>query len=379
MFNIPSLLDLLARSRSSFRANLPGSDAWVWPNNVGPTAKVVAGAANELFGFADNVQRQKFALTADGQNLDRHGAELGLSRKPAAPAQGGVNIVVADAFAVVNGAILQRLDGVQYVATAAVSTGGAGTLSVPVQAVKDGAITNAVAGTPLALISGFTDVHGDAAALATVDPNGIALGADVEADGAYFNPPPGTYRARILFRKRYPPHGGAAHDYVMWGTDVTGFSRIYVERLWNSVGTVRVFGMMDDVYPDGIPQPADIARLADHIEALRPSGAMVTYAAPTALPINITVANLFPNTTATQNAVLAELRASFRRLNRVAGIDTRRDSMPFLATPAQWNRLWTDAAISNAPGVQSADVNAPVGDTTVPAGQIATLGTVTFV
>jgi uncharacterized phage protein gp47/JayE len=142
---------------------------------------------------------------------------------------------------------------------------------------------------------------------------------------------------------------------------------------------VRVFGMMDEVYPNGIPQPADIARLADHIEALRPSGAMVTYAAPTALPINITVASLFPNTTATQNAILAELRATFRRLNRVAGVDTPRASMPYLATPAQWFRIWTDAAVTNAPGVQSADVNVPAADTTVPAGQIATLGTVTFI
>ena len=67
MFQIPSLNDLLGRARASFRAALPGSDAWLWPNNVNPTAKVVAGATSELFGFADYVQRQKFALTADGE------------------------------------------------------------------------------------------------------------------------------------------------------------------------------------------------------------------------------------------------------------------------------------------------------------------------
>jgi uncharacterized phage protein gp47/JayE len=227
MFSIPTLSEALARARASFRANMPGSDAWVWPNNVGPTAKVVGETSFELFGFADYTQRQKFALTADGDNLDRHGAEVGLARRPAAPGAGRVDIVVADAFAVAAGAILQRLDGVQYAATASLSTGAAGTLSVPVEALTNGATTNAVAGTPLALVSGFTDVHGDALAVATVDTNGIALGADVENDGERFHPAPGTFRSRILFRKRNPPHGGAPSDYVLWGTEVSGFSRIW--------------------------------------------------------------------------------------------------------------------------------------------------------
>ena len=68
-FAIPSLAALTDRVRRAFRANLPGTDAWVWPNNVTPTAKVIAGATFEIYGRLDYVQRQKFAITADPANL----------------------------------------------------------------------------------------------------------------------------------------------------------------------------------------------------------------------------------------------------------------------------------------------------------------------
>src|SRR6516225_2846381 len=108
MFAIPSLKDLVERARSRFRANLPGSDAWIWPNNINPTAKVIGGMTHEVFGFADYIQRQKFALTADSENLDLHGEEYGLARKPAAPARGPVDIVTSAALAASVGAVLQR-------------------------------------------------------------------------------------------------------------------------------------------------------------------------------------------------------------------------------------------------------------------------------
>src|SRR4051812_49207067 len=92
MFAIPTLDALTDRARKAFRANLPGSDAWLWPNNVNLLSKVLAGLTFELFGFADDIQRQKFAVTATGDGLEAHGAEVGLGRKPARQAAGTVVI-----------------------------------------------------------------------------------------------------------------------------------------------------------------------------------------------------------------------------------------------------------------------------------------------
>ncbi len=380
MFAIPTLPQLLARARNAFRANLPGTDAWLWPNNINPTAKVVAGMVSELFGFADSIQRQKFALTADGPDLDLHGAEINLPRNPATPSAGTISITVADAYQVAYGAIFQRSDGVQFSATAAVSIASAGTLNVPVQSVMTGSNTVTEAGTAMTIVSGCTDVNGDAAASATVATGGLIGGADVEQDGAIFNPPPGTYRARILFKKRNPPMGGSAADYVIWAQAAnSNVTRVYVERLWAGVGTVRVSVLMDNLYANGIPPSAAIAAIASYIDTVAPAGASVTVQAPTAVPINVNVHNLNPNNPTTQSAVTAELAACFLRLSQVAGIETPNPAMPYLAVPFSFLQQWLQTAVDNAPGVISGTVNSPSGDTALSPGQIATLGTVTFV
>jgi uncharacterized phage protein gp47/JayE len=376
VFNIPTLQQCVERARAAFRANLAGTDAWLWPNNVNPTAKVIGQLASQVFGFADHILRQAFALTADGKYLDRHGAQINLGRLAPAPSNGPVALTFAAAISVANGAIFQRSDGVQFKATAAASLATAGTFTVPVISTTTGSTTVTIPGTSLTPISGVTGA-GAAAATAVVGTGGLAGGADVEQDGAYFNPPPGTYRYRILFKKRNPPHGGAPSDYVLWGTEVAGVTRVFVERRWLGAGTVRVFVLMDNTYVNGIPQPTDIANVQAYVDTLAPAGADVTVAAPTALPINITFTSLSPNTPAVQNAITAELAATFLRLSTVAGNNAPNPAMPYLATAQSFFSLWISQAIGNAAGVQSADIM-PLPDQALLGGQIATLGNVNF-
>lgn len=376
MFAIPSLKDLVERSRSRFRINLPGSDAHIWPNNLGPTAKVIGGMTHEVFGFADYIQRQKFALTADGENLDLHGEELGLSRRPAAPARGFVAVTASAAISIAAAAIFRRLDGIEYRAVNGGSIPGAGTLEIEVIASTDGAATSAIAGTSLEIVSGLS---GDDTATAEVSTAALVGGFDIEKDGDPFTTDLGTFRGRILFRKRNPPHGGAAHDYVQWASDVSGVTRVFVERLWAGVGTVRVFPLMDDLFSDGVPDSANIARVAHYIETVRPAGAMVTVSPPAARPINVTIGGLAPNTSDVQEAVNAELRAMFRRLSRVAGGDTAIGGMPYLASPATFSRSWIWQAIANASGEERHALVAPLTDTVLEIGEIPTLGNVAFI
>lgn len=366
MFQIPSLKDLVERTRVAFRVNIPGTDAWLWPNNLGPTAKVFAGLTFEVFGFADYIARQIFAMTADSEHLDKHGEEFGLARRPASPARGVVKVTASEAVAVEAGALFRRTDAIEYRALAAASIGGAGTLLIDAIATTDGSTTSALSATPLEIISGVTG-----AALAEVGSDGIAGGADIEDDEAF--------RARILFRKRYPPHGGAASDYVMWATEVSGVTRVFVERLWNGAGTVRVFALMDDLYADGIAPGPEIARVISHVEMQRPSGAIVSIVAPEPVPVDITVKGLSPDTSAVREEVLAELREAFRRLSRVAGTDTVHGGMPFLATPASFSRSWIWQAVANAAGEARHEITIPAADIALEPGQIATLGDVTFI
>jgi uncharacterized phage protein gp47/JayE len=139
---------------------------------------------------------------------------------------------------------------------------------------------------------------------------------------------------------------------------------VFVERLWTGPGTVRVFPLMDNLYPaDGVPGAADIARVAEHIDAMRPSGAVVTVVAPTRKVINITITSLGPDTPATREAALAELRDTFRRLSRVAVA-----TMPaivdavFWPTPQSFSRSWIWQAIANATGEQRHILTVPAAD-----------------
>ena len=119
MFALPTLGDLMQMARNSFRANLKGSDASVWPNNVYATAKVLAGMVFEVFGFASYISEQKFACTApDIESLRLHGEEFGIPQNPARPASGNVIITAADAIAVAVNTVFQRADGISYAATA---------------------------------------------------------------------------------------------------------------------------------------------------------------------------------------------------------------------------------------------------------------------
>jgi len=364
-FTIPSLQDLLDRTRRSFRTHLPGSDAFIWPNNVYVSAKVFAGGLFELFGYASYIAKMPFVhLAPDLETLRKHGIELGVPQKPAAPASGTVDFVSDAAIQVDLGAILERSDGVRYIAAEAGAIVGAGTLNIPVSALMDGAAGNAVTGTPLTIVSGVT---GDALVEVSDD---IFGGLDVEDIE--------SWRSRLLFRKRYPPHGGAASDYVMWASDVSGVTRVFVERLWAGPGTVRVFPLMDDIYANGIPTVDAVERVADHIDIVRPSGALVTVQAATPVVVDIAITGLSPDTTVVREAVLASLKDCFRRRSRVAGSDLKRPGMPFLATEETFSLSWIWQAVAEASGEDRHQITTPTEDVELGAGEIAVLGTVTF-
>lgn len=372
MFRLPTLGDLANRARQEFRTNLKGSDAWVWPNNVYVSAKVIAGMTFEIFGFASYIARQKFAHTApDIESLRLHGEEFGIPQKPAQPASGVVQFLATGTISVASGAILARTDGVQYAVVNGGGTSGAGSLDVTVIAVGDGVDGNAIGGTPLTVVSGLT---GDATAV--VADGGITLGADVED----FE----SYQARILFRKRNPPHGGSAADYVLWAGEVAGVSfaanrpTVFVERTWAGPGTVRIFPLMFDLYASGIPQGADISRVAAYIAELAPAGAYVTVAAPIAKPVDIEISGLAPDNTAVREAIMGELRDVFRRLSRVAGNDSAIAGMPYIAYPTSFSRSWIWQAVANATGEERHSIVTPEADVDLDAGEMATLGAVSF-
>jgi hypothetical protein len=96
------------------------------------------------------------------------------------------------------------------------------------------------------------------------------------------------------------------------------------------------------------------------------------------VPVDITIAGLLPFTSAEQQIVAAELADAFRRLSRVAGNDSNVGNMDYLAYPTTFSRSWIWQAVANASGEQRHSITAPAADIALAAGQMATLGNITF-
>jgi uncharacterized phage protein gp47/JayE len=365
MFDIPTLLAQVDRVRKAFRSELPGTDAWLWPNNIGPTAKVIGGEMHQLFGRLDYVQRQKFATDAEGEWLDRHGLEIGVARRGSIAAAGTITVTATGAGSAAIGSRLARGDGAVYVTQTAAVFAGAGSLTVAANAELSGQAGNASGGTLLTALSGVAGPLTFA-----LDSSGALGGADTESDD--------DYRARILFRKRNPPHGGSASDYVLWVGSQPGVTRVFVERAYAGPGTVRVFFLMDDTRTDGIPAAPDVTAVRAAIEPLYPAGAALAVAAPSPVLIPVTINSLSPDTPQVRDAILSNLKAAFRARGRVAGANSPVAGMDYLATPHTFSRSWIWQAVANATGESSHVISLPSSDTSIPAGSTPVLGTVTF-
>lgn len=366
-FYIPTATEWLAKAREHFRAYLPGTDAWLWPNNINPTAKVLGALAHGLSGFIDYVQKQAFAITADREHLELMAEDFGIGILAASAASGQITVNYSAAISIENGAIFAALNGVQYQTIEGFTGLAAGSTDINVVAVASGKGANLEEGAGIFFVSGVT---GGGTVSAFVAAGGIKGGNDDE-DTA-------SLRDRILFRKRFPPRGGSPSDYVIWGREVPGVTRVFVEKTWNGGGTIRCFPMFDNTYANGIAPADEIEIVRQHLQAEAPAGALVTVQAPIAFPINVQVTGLQPSNVTTQNAAREELRLAFLRLSRVSGSSLAHPAMPFLASPLIFSRSWLWQAVANAAGEQAHQITAPVSDLSIPPGYVPTLGTVTF-
>ena len=366
MLTFPTLDQLMQRARQAFRTNLPGTDAWLFPNNIYVSAKVLAGYVSAIYGKLKTVITIPFISQCPDDYIAWHAADYGIARRPAALATGNAIMTASAAASIAEGAILQRLDGVQYSVTqSATLNANGGTITVPITALVSGSAANAPANTPLTAISNVTGLPTFA-----LDASGIVSGTDVESLD--------SWRARIWFCKRNPPQGGCPADYVRWGMQIAGVTRVFVERIWNGAGTVRVFPLTDGATVNGIPAQPVVQALQNLLAFDGPGAAIITVATANAYAINVTIANLTPNTSTVQKSIVAELQSVFIRRGKVSGSDKQIDSMPYLASPQTFDVLWISQAIANAVGTNGADLLAPAADIVIPVGSLATLGTVTF-
>lgn len=364
-WTIPTPSEISAKLRTSFDGALQGALARLWPNNVAVSAKALGGAIGGVYDHQAVIARDIFVHSCREEVLEDHGQDLQLPIRQATAAAGEVTAVAAGPLTVERGTIVSRGDGRNYQLATDVIVAVAGPASLPVVAIEAGAGGVALPGTAMSVqgVAGLTSV--------VVGASGLVGGADREGYA--------SYRRRLAFFKAFRPGHARPSDYVIWASEVSGVSRVFVERKPFGPGTVRVYPLFDGVYENGIAPAGEIARVKSHLEVAGASGvADIIVEAPTAQPVPVTIANLAPNQLAVRNAIELELAEVFARRARVAGIDPGHPAMPFLATAQTFSRSWLGQGVANAAGEDRHVFSVPPADVVVAAGAIPVIGPVTF-
>lgn len=348
-FNRPTLPDLLDQVESDIAAALPQIDTTLPGTPLWALGKTLAAALHQLYGHLDWVADQTNVLYAADEALDAFGVIWDVVRKQATAASGTLTVTgTSGAVVPVDTEFRIAASGLAYVATAS-ATIAAGTATVSVECSEFGERGNLDAGTEMGMVSPLVGVATRATVVAMVG------GSDLENNTAY--------RERILARVHQAPHGGSANDYVQWALAVPGVTRAWCYPSDDDPGVVVVRFMMDDSYPDGVPELADVNAVAAYIEARRPVTAEVFVYAPVAATVAVTITGLVPDNAETRAAVRAELREMVKRAAIPGGT-------------LYQSQFWD--AISQATGVEHFSLTIPAANVTAAAGVIHTLGTVTF-
>jgi uncharacterized phage protein gp47/JayE len=350
-FARPTVQDLITRIQTDVESRLPGSDARLRRNLLYVLARVQAGAVHGLYGHLDWLARQILPDTADAEYLARWADIWGITRLAAVAATGDVTITGTTGAVIPAGTALQASDGTAYT-TDAEATLAAGTATAAVTADTAGSAGTQDAGVTLSLVSPISGVNSQA----TVAAGGLAGGADSETDTAL--------RARLLARIQQPPHGGAAADYIAWALeahpDVTDAWAYPAEA---GLGTVTVRLMTYGATADGIPTQTVIDAVQAHIDTVRPVTAVPYALGPVAVPFDVTISGITPNTQAVKDAVEAEIADLLLRAAEPGGtilVSQLREAISIAADE-------TDHVLVS-----------PVADVTHATGEIATMGTVTW-
>lgn len=241
---------------------LPGS--WTWE-----TYQATAIELENRYAELEDSVNQRFAGTADMENLKIISFEKGVEWKDATKANGTVT-VTGTAGSIINIGDLFSNTINEYQATESKTLDSNGTATVKVECTVGGIIGN----TPENTITEFPKTL---AGINTVNnPQAFTNGYEAESRDSLLE--------RYYEVIRRPATSGNVYHYEQWAKSVVGVGNAKVKPLWNGNGTVKVIIIDSN---NQIPSQELITKTATYIETVRPVGASVTVAAPTEKTINI--------------------------------------------------------------------------------------------
>lgn len=342
--------------------------------NTRVLARNNADFAHLQYGFIDWISKQAVPFTCTDEYLEAWAGLKAVTRKPAVAAVLAASFTGTPGTQLLGGTPVIAVDGSEFTIQATATADGGGNVAVNIVAVEAGAAGNLASGTVVALGTAVAGIQSGGTIGASV-----TAGADVESDD--------DLRSRMLEAFANPPQGGANADYVTWALELSGVTRAWVAPLAMGAGTVSVYFMMDNAeathggFPQGTngvaaaetrasPATGDQLELANFLYPLRPTTALVYAVAPTANPIAFTIKGV---PSGLQSAVAAAIVDLFLSNGTPGGVTLANGSA---GGTIEIKDVW--AAIDAVAGIGDYTVVSPTADIVSGAGQLATVGTITW-
>lgn len=330
-------------------------------------ATVQAQLAHAHYGFLDWISRQAVPSTSEDEYLEAWAALRGVTRILAKTATGSATISGLTGGYLPSGSRLRSPAGVEFL-TVADLTLTVATGVVAIRAVDAGIAGNLDIGTALTL----TAPRDGLSSAAVVASPGTSGGTDDETDTAL--------RVRMLDRYARPPQGGSLADYEGWAKEVGGVTRAWARALPAGGGTVALYFVTDldgnDGFPsgtggaatmenrDGAKATGEVQTVASYVHTKRPVTALVTYWAPAAQPINVTLSLSTGDSPDARVAIAAAIRAMLVREGTALGGFIYQSQV--------------EDAISSVPALGPFTLTSPTSPVMTSIGSIPVLGTVTY-
>jgi len=369
-YTAPTQAEIIDRTGSDYNSlldaeesRIPLSPGWIF-------TRVLSGAVRGLHDAIAYALEQLLPTTAAEYWLAQHAKIRAIPRTAATYAAGDLDFTGTNGTNVPIGTPVQRVEDGE---PGTVTTGGTvagGTVTVTIQADNSGALANSVAGVKWQLTSPITGLDSTGEVNATSPVEGGNDQEDLEG-----------WRERVVDAWHNPVGAGTVADYKAWAKTVEAVDEAFIEANEFGAGTVgvRVTAKPSDMtYTDGqtgpdsstmIASPATQSEVDTAIADRKPITAAVTQSALTSTAQAFTIAMNGGGTpsNAVIGAVEAALHAMFIRLKAPS-------SSGYTIYRSQYV-----AAIAVAQGETFHNVTSPAGDIVVPADQVGTLGTLTWV
>lgn len=433
-FNFPSSRKVVAdRAKTDVQGELPNSNPFLKNSFLGALITGFAGRVYDFYLQLNELIRQMFPDTADGDFLVRWGQYVGITRNPATESTGRITFQgtagsIIPAFTDVN-----TQDGRQYEtqtavtisvnainitsltrsgSTATAETSSDHNLFTGQTVVISGAtqteynITTTitvtdldkfeytVSGTPLSPATGSpvvtatyggTDIastetgsvynleSGDSVILASpiAGVNNTAFVQFGEVSGGTDEESDDDLRERIIYRYQNPISLFNVAAITTQMKKVSGITRVFVQEITPGVGDVTVYFMRDND-PTTIPTAGDVITAKEKLLEIKPAHVEeddVIVLAPTPVTVNFVFASLDPNTSGMQQAIRDNLFVAFQE-----GTEVGEDFLQVAYQSAIFQSVDQDTGAV----VRGFALSSPVGDITIAAGEIAVLGSITF-